>query len=387
MALEEKFKMSIKIFPVLYKLDSKGKIREWELYVEENKYITNYGLKDGKKIEQVKVCKGKNKGKSNETTDFEQALKEGEARWLKQIRIEDYAEDVTESGLQNRPMLALDYRKVPKRVNWSNVECQVKLDGLRLVGGYRWDDGTDIELMSRKGEVYPITHFEQPVNHLMNIIINKLGHNCNGLDGEAYIHGMKLQHITSLARKNKPESIDLKYYLFDLVMYETPFDERYDILEEALEIYSNFYGSQEPFVLVDLEVCQNEDEMKLFHGQAIEQGYEGAMIRHRNGKYKKGRSADLFKYKEFFDVECKIVDMKADSNDNAMFVVTAPNGEYLDVTPKRTHKERKEMLENPDDYIGRWLTVKYQALTESGNLQFPVGLSLRECDQFGNPIF
>jgi len=379
--------MSIKIYPPLYKFDTKGKIREWELYVLDNKFICNYGLKNGKKIEQVKVCKGKNIGKSNETTDFEQALKEGEARWLKQIRIEDYNEDVNEAGLQNRPMLAHDYRKVPKRVTWSNVECQVKLDGLRLVGGYRWDNATDVELMSRKGEVYPITHFQQPTEQLLDIIINELGYGCNAIDGEAYIHGMKLQHITSLARKSKPESSELKYYLFDLVMYDTPFDERYDILEEALEIYTDRNnGDDYPFTLVDLKVCKNEDEMKLFHGLALEQGYEGAMIRHRNGKYKKGRSADLFKYKEFFDVECKIVDMKEDNNQNAMLVVIAPNGENLDCTPKRTHKERKEMLKNPDDYIGKWITVKYQALTESGNLQFPVGLDIRECDENGNPI-
>jgi len=374
-------------FPTLYKFDTKGKVRRWDIYSDENIFVVEHGLDGGKIQSKPTKCKPKNIGKTNETTPEEQAEKEAVARWEKQIRIEDYAENINEAGLQNRPMLAHDYRKVPHRVNWNYTTCQFKLDGLRLLGGYRWDDSALVELMSRKGEVYPIPHFQRPVEELLEIIIDEIGYDCHAIDGEAYIHGMKLQHITSLARKNKPESFDLKYYLFDLVMYHTEFGERFGILEKALKIYSNRNnGSDHPFVLVEVTSCENEDQMKTFHGQAIEKGYEGAMIRHINGKYKKGRSADLFKYKEFFDVECKIIGMKSDNNDNAMFVVIAPNGVELDVTPKRTHKERKEMLKHPDDYIGKWLTVKYQALTESGNLQFPIGLDLRECGDDGKPI-
>ena len=58
----------------------------------------------------------------------------------------------------------------------------------------------------------------------------------------------------------------------------------------------------------------------------------------------------------------------------------------VDVTPKRTHAERKQMLLEPEKWIGQWVTVRYQTVTPDGSLQFPTGRGLRKCDELGEPL-
>jgi len=53
----------------VYKLDSKGKVRVLEVTTNEGNLIQTSGLLDGKKVEHTKLCKPKNIGKVNETTD------------------------------------------------------------------------------------------------------------------------------------------------------------------------------------------------------------------------------------------------------------------------------------------------------------------------------
>lgn len=379
------------ILPTLYAYDSKGKIRQWDCRSEGNVVIVTHGLKDGKMQEKRTVCKAKNVGRSNETTPEQQADLEARSKWNFQIQREDYAEDVEKSGLQLRPMLALDYTKVPHRVNWADVYTQPKLDGLRLTAGSRFHDVVNStgehELMTRKGEIYDIPHLMGVTKNLLDMVNEKCDGRCVALDGEAYIHGMPLQKITSLARKNQKGSEKLVYMLFDLVIKDMPFRERYDLLKDTLEEYNR---QNSPFTremeLVPVDMVSSEDVMKHFHGVYTEQGYEGLMIRHASSEYKMGRSPDLFKYKHFLDTEVKILEVWRDKNGNAVLTCQLKNGLTCKVTPKRTHDERKQMLKDAKDYVGKWITVKYQAETDDGNLQFPIGLDLRECDEHGNPL-
>lgn len=376
----------MKTFPTLHKFDTKGKVRVWKTYADEDEFYMIHGQDGGKLQTKVTKCKGKNIGKSNETTPEQQAELEAKSKWTKQIEREDYAQDVNDSGKQTRCMLAHDFLKVPHRVDFSKTIVQPKLDGLRLVAGYRWVESSDIELMTRKGETYSIPHFQDPIEKLLHIINWDLTKGqCMGLDGEVYIHGMKLQNIISLARKNKPESIQLKYYLFDLVIFDIPFHERHKLLDDALIIYEERHGSH-PFVLVENTIVYNEKSMKEVHDEYVGNFYEGAIIRHIDGLYKKGRSADLFKYKKFFTDEFKIIDMFEDDNQNAMLVVKLKDGKSMNLTPKRNHIERKKMLLEPEKWIGKYITVRYQSLTEDNVPTFATGRELRECDDEGNPL-
>ncbi len=385
-------------FPTLFIRDSKGKERQWTVWTEDANVIVEHGLVTGKKTQKKIVAKAKNIGKANETTPAEQALLEAQAKWTFQVQREDYHQNINMAGLQLRPMLALDYLKVPHRVRWDSAVAQPKLDGLRLTAGNRYTDGREspFEMMTRKGETYSVPHMTDPCIELLGIVNSLCDGKCIALDGEAYIHGMPLQQITSRARKyQKGLTEELQYWLFDLIIPGMTFEDRYDLIHQSL----SQIGSNDLFNVVPVDKLDS-DNINTLQGAYMELGYEGLMIRHADSEYGiASRSPDLFKYKQFFDDEFCIIDVWEDNNNNAMFTVEIRDGQKLkcndhvsterltfDCTPKRTHDERKAMLANADDFIGKWITVKYQALTDDGKPQFPVGLAIRECDENGNPL-
>lgn len=376
--------------PTLYIRDSKGKEREWSVTTNGSDVIVSHGLVGGKITQKVTKAKAKNVGKANETTPEEQAILEAKSKWTHQKEREDYHEDINEAGHQLRPMLALDATKVGHRIQWEDALAQPKLDGLRLTVGTRDTRrgfvADDFEMLTRKGEVYHVPHLIEPCHDLMKEVSKLVGDRYIALDGEAYIHGMPLQQITSLARKyQEGKTEQLEFHLFDLVIPNMVFLNRHAVLREALNSVN-----YESFKLVECTSIRTPSEMKQLHGEYVVSGYEGLMVRHAHSEYAVAqRSANLFKYKEFETKECKIVDMWEDKNGNAMLTCywnhEDPSTEF-DLTPKRTHDFRKEMLNMRDDFVGKWITVKYQALTNDGLPQFPVGLDLRECDDNGNPL-
>lgn len=383
----------------LYLKDSKGKVRVWSVHTEGADVVVTYGQQDKKMVEKRTTAKPKNMGKKNETTAEEQAQLEAQSKWTKQVEREDYNEDVELSGQQVRPMLSLDYNKVPHRVDWSQAYIQPKLDGVRLVFGNRYPDNRSLwpEMMSRKGDTYTLAHLEDPCKELLDEVRRLSGDPYASLDGEAYKHGMPLQQIVSRAKKyHEGKTEELEYWIFDIVTKGT-FAERQSILFRA---YNNVGHCTNVVVVVDGCYTQCESDMFKQHNEYTEQGYEGIMIRHVNSLYEcHKRGSGLFKYKHFYDDEFKIIDVWEDNYGNAMFTVEGKAGQELscrehvfteDVkfgcTPKRTHDERKVMLQHKEDYIGQMLTVKYQSLSDDFVPTFPVGLALREYTEYGEAV-
>jgi len=369
----------------LYSTDSKGKIRQWSITTNGDTYTVEHGVKDGKLQTKDTKCKAKNIGKANATTPESQAILEAQAKWTFQVNRDDYHWDVKLANRQIRPMLAMDYLKVPHRVNWEQALAQPKLDGVRLTYGRRYRDESGHEAMTRKGENYVLPHLTEPTTELLALVNSLCGNQCLALDGEAYIHGMSLQRIMRLVKKVRPgESEHLKYYLFDLVIPGMEFHNRHELLRRALKLYDQ---KTNVFSLVAITKISNESTMKQVHGLYTTAGYEGLMIRHRDSEYGIAkRSPDLFKYKHFMDDEAQIIAVYPDDNGNAMFRVKQKNGQICKVTPKRTHEERKEILVNGADYLYKWITCKFQTYTDDGVMQFPVGLALRKCTDDGVPI-
>jgi len=391
--------------PTLYAYDSKGKVRVWSVASEGDNVIVSYGLKDGKMAEKITKAKPKNKGKANAATAEQQAVLEAESKWRHQKDREDYHEEVEKSGLQLRPQLARDYLKVGHQVDYvSGVACQPKLDGLRLTAGWRYKEDTDqdIELMTREGLTYQVEHLMDPCTLLLEEINRLCNGKCQALDGEVYLHGLPLQKTVSYAKKyRKGLTETLEFHVFDLCIPDLTFDDRYKILCKAYRNVIRRTARQDLIKLVetDFSILCEEDVLDL-HGTYAGEGYEGIMIRSRQGEYSFAqRSPHLFKYKKFYDDEFLITDVWEDKNGNAMFTCKWPANKivsfedtvqdvdiHFDCTPKRTHEERKAMLKNRESYIGKWITVKYQALSLDNVPTFPVGLALRDCSSDGKPL-
>ena len=196
------------------------------------------------------------------------------------------------------------------------------------------------------------------------------------LDGEVYVHGWDFQRIVSAVKKEVDDTNLLEYHVYDSPHLTKTFEERFvnSDLEERV-------NSTKSIKWVKTSKVLNSEELTLYEGSYIAEGYEGLMARNENSIYKyKNRSYDLQKVKRFEDEEFRIVGGKEGSGREKGLVIfrcLSESGLAFDVRPKGTVEQRSEMFKNLKHYIGENLTVKFQGRTKDGIPRFPVGLRIR----------
>lgn len=344
----------------LYKYTTKGQVQQWEIICppDENYYYTVEGIRDGKlTTSEPTYCVGKNKGKSNATTDEQQAQLEAKAKWDKKIR-SGYNEVLTAEKKFFEPMLAFEFSKYEKLLFTVPTFIQPKLDGVRCYN----DDG---KLMTRAGK--PIVSCP----HLTKYPFF-------GLDGELYNHELKedFNKIVSLVRKTKPELEDLaesekliQYWVYDYpYAADLMFSERYRLLK------NDFKNFPDNFKLVPTYQITSKEEMLKYHEQFIAEGYEGTIIRLDLGGYENKRSKQLLKYKDWQDAEFKIVDVLEGQGNRSgcanMLSVQLPNGVICNPTMTGTEEYMRQVWKDRNRIIGKEATIKFFGYTEDGSLRF-----------------
>lgn len=364
--------MRKKVFPKLYALASNGKQKEWQVSVHEQEedglclIRRVHGFTDNKMqtIEKA-VTSGKNIGRSNETTIFEQAVSDAQSLWNKK---KDSA--YTETAPKKKdpvplPMLALPFKKRKHDIEYP-CYVQPKLNGCRVFA--RKIDKSTIEYTSRNGKKY------ETLGHLTPKLLSVMEAG-DILDGEVYVHGMHFQQIIRLLKKLRPESKDLQYHVYDKAEMKTPYHDRLVWLE-------NKFGWEGEIVVVHTHMAICEEDVYKYHSDFVKDGYEGVIVRNKKGKYKfRHRSKDLQKYKEFKDEEFKIVGCKEGTGIHegcAVLECCLENGCTFFVYPKGTLEHRKKLLKDMDKIIGKDLTVRYQDVSEDGVPIFPVGIAIRD---------
>lgn len=353
---------------ILYKKDSKGKIRKLNIYTNKAILYQKSGLIDGKMVTHSKVCTAKNVGKSNETTPEEQAKLQATALVVKKLS-EGYFEDILEAQNSNyiSPMLAKDYFKEYKKLKGKYLALQPKLDGIRCV----------ITVKANGGEVTAISRKNKPIkniDHILKEIKKKVGFVFTDwiFDGELYLHGKTFQEVTKLVN-NKPGKEKVRYHIYDMIETESiSFYSRFKQIEEAIG-YNCKYLETVPTII------EPKDSLEDYYGVYIQQGYEGMMVRVLDSNYKiNGRSSDLLKYKEFLDIALPIIDIvPAEANPKHGIVVVKYKGLEVSTGAKVSHKDREDLLTNKDDYIGKTAEIRYFEETDAGNLRFPVFHGIR----------
>jgi DNA ligase-1 len=349
---------------ILYGLDKGGSYKVWKIWTVGEELFIEHGKEGGKQQLKRELVKGKNIGRANETSPTEQAVLEAESRYKKQIDkgYRETKEELTELPLL--PMLAHDYLKQGHRIKYPCYGSK-KLDGVRCLA-IRHPDR--VQLKSRGGKDYAVAHVQQELMHLMG--------EGEIWDGELYIHGKYLEEIVSAVKKPNENTPDLMFVAFDIVN-DKPFEER---LRELNVLKNRLLCHAEHAVTLGYHEVMDEAHMKQLHKEFVAEGYEGIMLRNLDGLYESGkRSADLQKYKEFFDEEFQIVDVAEDRNENGVLVVwDALAGTHFDVC-FGDFDERKRQLANPENYKGKLLTVKYQTRYKDSKLpQFPTGVAIRD---------
>ena len=339
----------------IYKLDSKGKVRVLEVTTNEGNLIQTSGLLDGKKVEHTKLCKPKNIGKVNETTEVTQSEFEANALIVKKLR-EGYFKTIEEAESVKviLPMLANDYFKKEKKVQFP-CYAQPKLDGMRGLG----NDG---KLISRANkEIITLKHIQSDLEGIEDYI-----------DGELYAHGLTFQENMKIIKKYREgQTENVKYHVYDMIS-DKPFTERYSDLKTIVENKPNIE-------VVPLVEINTPDELEAYYGKFMSEGYEGIMIRWGTDGYKvNGRSDNLLKYKKFFDVAVPIVDITPnDAIPTHGTIWIEYNGKVVKTGARLSHEERENILANKEEYIGKTAEVRYFETTDDGSLRFPVFCGIR----------
>lgn len=362
---------NVEKLPSLYKRDSKGKIRVWQIEVgySNDDYAgtrTVAGLEDGKKVtSEWNLSEAKNVGKINSTTAYTQAQSEAKSIWDKRIE-KEYFVDISDIDSYDKfePMLAADYTKT--KVQISSGYSQPKLDGIRCIAN---SEG----LWTRSGK--PITSCP----HIWEEVKDVLEANPEvTLDGELYNHELKedFNKIVSLVRKTKFSDADLddskrlvQYHVYDIHNSgnsNVVFSIRNLELKE-----SGFFKEYLHFVRTDW--CDTQDELDELYASYMADGYEGQMVR-LDEKYECKRSKSLLKRKQFITEEYDVVAVEEGlgnwSGHIKRFILRMSDGTECGAGVRGTQAQMKELFES--NVTPTWATLRYFGLTPDGVPRFPV---------------
>lgn len=348
---------------VIYKRDVSGKVRYLKVSTKEDNLIQESGVLDtDSPITHSKACTGKNKGKTNETTPEEQAKSEM-ASLIKSKLDEGYFLTQKEAETEEviLPMLAKSYKDEKDKIDWQNCFVQPKFDGMRCLAFVKKGAVT---LMSRKGkEITTVPFINDALSSLKDGIY----------DGELYAHGIGFQGNMELIKKYRPgKSESIKFHCYDMISDE-PFDVRHVLLQSKLAKYDGH------IVSVETQRIHSESDLNKYHKLFLSEGYEGSIVRLGGGKYKvNGRSSDLLKYKDFQDIAAKIIDITPAESRPEWGVPTLEwKGKKFQAGTKMSHEERKELLINKKNYIGKLGEIRYFELSEEGIPRFPIFCGVR----------
>lgn len=388
----------------LYAYSSKNKIKMWKAFLQpvsnssHINIIIEWGYKDQAFQQKIKtVTKGKNIGKTNETTVQEQAELELKYLYTKQfdsgytLNIDDYVKPVS-------CMLAHKYKDRKHTIVWpeetetdsaSLLYVSPKLNGIRL-NIFIDDAGKITKYQSRSGKLFKNLH------HIGNDLVNSNLKNVV-LDGELYTHDIPFEVIASLINSddyvqiesegNTYKTEDIKFYVYDVILLDdlnAEFYKRYDY------ILSNVPSTSNVNILQNYTI-HSEEQLKQKFNVFMEQGYEGLMLRVPTGIYEcDKRSNNLLKYKVMEQDEFLIHSIYIAENDPLKVQIVCVNKfvedetsphRYFNISSLKGNKntnyskyfENKDMLEHK-----AYLTVDYQALSEYNVPLFAVGIDIRE---------
>lgn len=291
------------------------------------------------------VKQGKGLKSKAATNAFCQALRDALGKYNKQLQKSASTTPSEVSVKLYPPMLAQIYRDQKKHE--FPVSVQRKYNGIRAC--ITLDANGDVVIYSRKLKLY--FGFDRIRAEAKQIIESLAGQRLY-LDGELYRHGMELQLISGMTRRNNADNPainedEMCFYIYDC------FSEQNNLtyLERQAVLVSLFKDKEyNNCIIADTFVANNEDDVQRLYKEFLAEGYEGAMVRQNkiyDFSYNDRHSKFLLKLKETYDAEYKIIDWMTGTKGKAakslMIVCETSDGAKFNVTPAMPIEERETL--------------------------------------------
>jgi len=365
----------MKQWPTLYVKTASGALGQWTIWTEGSNILMEWGQVGGQMQQNSTPAEAKNTGRANATTAAEQAIKEAEARYNKQLRLK-YVDSMegAEKNLNIKPMRAYSLDEKRQKKLRFPITCQPKYDGCRLFAYPKDGPGAHggvIRLMSRGGLDYTLPHV---ANELMHRIPKRWI-----LDGELYCHGMSLQTIRHHIETYTQESSQVYmicYDFFCLDEREMPWRVRQDALLDFFMVNS---GMSHIRLSPSIEVGSMED-LDHLHDAWVGQGYEGLIAREMDGPYMlASKSTNLLKYKKFDDAEFEVVNWSLGKDGIIQYTCKTKEGKLFEARPMGSEEERAQLLVEAQAglAVGKQLTVRYMGYSDDKIPLHPRGVAFR----------
>ena len=264
-------------------------------------------------------------------------------------------------------MLAHDGAKHPKKITG---ECfiEYKYDGVRVIAIVRNGDAT---LYSRNGKL--LENFPH-----INEALSKPEFEGLVFDGEVMSEDFQTL-MKQVHRKEGAQTEDSYLAVFDMLTLAefnaggtdmTAFERR----ERLISQQSNFNNriTLVQAINLDLDSEQGQASFKAMNKQALEEGYEGLMIKPIHEGYKCKRSHAWLKIKPFIEVTLSVVALEEGTGKNegllgALVVEGEDDGKFfrLNVGSGLTDENREQIWANQDAVIGQLVEIRADAATQS----------------------
>ena len=272
--------------------------------------------------------------------------------------------------------------KTQKKVDWKDGWfVSRKLDGVRCLTVI--DMFGEVKFFSRQGK-----EFLTLDNLKMDI--KALGLTNTVFDGEVCIVDENMnEDFAGIIKeiKRKDHTIETPYYyIFDMLDLEDFNDKtsKDNFANRLVNLRNTVEETRMVGILEQLE-C-NDIIFDLMMEKSKKGGWEGLMLR-KNSTYKGKRSDEILKVKQMFDDEYVVVDLENDYHrvivdgqeiEEMMLknVIIEHKGNRVQVGSGFSHEQRRHFYENPDEILGKQITVQYFEETTNKNgthsLRFPV---------------
>ena len=264
-------------------------------------------------------------------------------------------------------MLAHDGAKHPKKITG---ECfiEYKYDGVRVIAIVQNGDAT---LYSRNGKL--LENFPH-----INEALSKSEFEGLVFDGEVMSEDFQTL-MKQVHRKEGAQTEDSYLAVFDMLTLEEfnagwsgiSAKERRIRLTTIRPLF-NYRIQLVAATLMDLDTEQGQAEFKEMNKVALEEGYEGLMVKPSNAPYQCKRSHAWLKIKPFIEVTLKVVALEEGTGKNegllgALVVEGEDDGKFfhLNVGSGLTDENREQIWADQDNVIGQLVEIRADAATQS----------------------
>jgi len=360
-----------KEWPVLYVKTANGTINYWQTWTVGAQVCTRWGqLGTASELSDQYEAKGKNIGRSNETTAAQQAELEAQSKFDKQLRLKYVrSQEEAQSNINIKPMRAysLDDKRL-KKLKWP-VTVQPKYNGVRCMA-YNLPDGS-VRLMSRGGKDYTLPHVQEELR----------GRIPEGwcLDGELYVHRTSLQTIRHYIETPSEQSLRVKLFCYDTTALPPTgmawWERRLMLVDWCVR---HQLGGGAHAVISPSSEAESMEDVERLHEFWVNDGFEGVILRTHTGPYRlAAKSTELLKYKKFQDDEFEVVGWDVGKDGVIIYTCVQEEGKTFEVRPMGTEEERRQLLLEADAAVGQKLTVRYQERSDDNIPLHPRGVAFR----------